>query len=38
MTLDRLPLGKAATIEAVSGEGALRRHFLNMGLTPGTRA
>lgn len=37
MTLDRLPLGKAATIEAVSGEGALRRHFLNMGLTPGTR-
>lgn len=37
MTLDKLPLGKAATIEAVSGEGALRRHFLNMGLTPGTR-
>ena len=37
MTLDKLPLGKAATIEAVGGEGALRRHFLNMGLTPGTR-
>ncbi|WP_418719371.1 ferrous iron transport protein B [Candidatus Allofournierella merdipullorum] len=37
MTLDKLPLGKAATIESVGGEGALRRHFLNMGLTPGTR-
>ena len=37
MTLDQLPLGKAATIEAVGGDGALRRHFLNMGLTPGTR-
>lgn len=36
MTLDKLPLGRTARITAVGGEGALRRHFLDMGLTPGT--
>lgn len=37
MTLDRLPLGKAGIITSVGGEGALRRHLLDMGLTPKTR-
>ncbi len=36
MTLDKLEVGKDALIETVGGEGALRRHFLDMGLTPGT--
>ena len=36
MTLDKLEIGKDALIETVGGEGALRRHFLDMGLTPGT--
>lgn len=36
MTLDQLPVGSSATIKAVGGAGALRRHFLDMGLTPGT--
>ena len=37
MTLDKLTPGQTATIRTVGGGGALRRHFLNMGLTPGTR-
>lgn len=36
MTLDKLPLGRQACITVVGGQGALRRHFLDMGLTPGT--
>lgn len=36
MTLDKLGIGKDAIIEKVGGNGALRRHFLDMGLTPGT--
>ena len=36
MTLDKLEVGKDAVIESVGGKGALRRHFLDMGLTPGT--
>ncbi|MDO5402562.1 MAG: ferrous iron transport protein B [Eubacteriales bacterium] len=36
MTLDKLEIGKDAIIEAVGGQGALRKHFLDMGLTPGT--
>lgn len=36
MTLDKLEVGKDAIIQSVGGEGALRRHFLDMGLTPGT--
>lgn len=37
MTLDQLPLGKSAKIVTVGGEGALRRHMLDMGLTPKTK-
>jgi len=37
MTLDTLALFQSATIIKVGGEGALRRHLLDMGLTPGTR-
>ena len=36
MTLDRLPIGESAKILTVSGDAALRRHFLDMGLTPDT--
>ena len=36
MTLDQLEIGKDAIIEKVGGTGGLRRHFLDMGLTPGT--
>nr|MDD6336107.1 FeoA family protein [bacterium] len=36
MTLDELAIGKHARITAVGGQGALRRHLLEMGLTPGT--
>lgn len=36
MTLDKLPVGDSARITAVGGEGALRRRFLDMGLTPKT--
>ena len=34
MTLKELPIGKTATVTAVGGEGALRQHFLDMGLIP----
>lgn len=37
MTLAELKTGMSATIDKVEGEGALRRHFLDMGLIPGTR-
>lgn len=37
MTLDQLKVGSSATIVAVGGQGALRRHLLDMGLTPKTR-
>lgn len=36
MTLDQLPIGTYARITAVNGQGALRRHLLDMGLTPHT--
>ena len=36
MTLRELPIGKKATITTVGGEGALRQHFLDMGVIPGT--
>lgn len=36
MTLNELHLGKSATIVSVGGEGALRQHFLDMGVIPGT--
>ncbi len=35
LTLDGLKTGQCARIDAVLGEGELRRHLLDMGLTPG---
>jgi len=35
MTLKELEIGKSAVITSVGGEGALRQHFLDMGLIPG---
>ncbi len=35
MTLKELPIGKAAVVASVGGEGALRQHFLDMGMIPG---
>lgn len=35
MTLRELEIGKSARITAVGGEGALRQHFLDMGVIPG---
>ena len=35
LTLKELEKGKTATIESIGGEGALRQHFLDMGLIPG---
>ena len=34
MTLKELEVGKSAVIRRVGGEGALRQHFLDMGLIP----
>lgn len=34
MTLKELPIGKKATITSVGGDGALRQHFLDMGVIP----
>ncbi len=34
-TLAQLEIGQSARITAVGGEGALRQHFLDMGLIPG---
>lgn len=36
MTLKQLEIGKSAVVETVGGEGALRQHFLDMGVIPGT--
>lgn len=35
MTLKELDIGKSAVIKNVGGEGALRQHFLDMGMIPG---
>lgn len=35
MTIKDLPVGKSATILKVGGDGALRQHFLDMGLIQG---
>ncbi|MDE7030308.1 MAG: ferrous iron transport protein B [Lachnospiraceae bacterium] len=35
MTLKELEIGKSATVKSVGGEGALRQHFLDMGVIPG---
>ncbi len=34
MTLKNLEIGQSATVVSVGGEGALRQHFLDMGLIP----
>lgn len=36
MRLDELEIGRSARVLTVGGEGALRRHMLDMGLTPKT--
>ena len=36
MTLNELQIGKTARILKVGGKGALRQHFLDMGVIPGT--
>ena len=35
MTLNELKVGNSARIDSVGGEGALRQHFLDMGVIPG---
>jgi ferrous iron transport protein B len=35
MTLKELEIGKSAVIKTVGGAGALRQHFLDMGMIPG---
>ena len=35
MTIKDLEIGQSARIETVGGEGALRQHFLDMGVIPG---
>ena len=35
MTLKDLEIGESARIDEVGGEGALRQHFLDMGVIPG---
>lgn len=36
MTLKDLKVGESACIDTVGGDGSLRQHFLDMGMTPGT--
>ena len=36
MTLRELAVGSSAVVTAVGGQGALRQHFLDMGVIPGT--
>ena len=38
MTLREIGIGKSAVIKSIGGEGALRQHFLDMGLIPGAEA
>ena len=37
MTLKELEIGESAVIDTVGGEGALRQHFLDMGVIPGAK-
>ena len=37
MTLNQLQIGKSAVVDTVGGTGALRQHFLDMGLIPGAQ-
>ena len=36
MTLKEIRTGEKASVKAVGGQGALRQHFLDMGIIPGT--
>ena len=36
LNLNELKPGRSAVVESVGGEGALRQHFLDMGVIPGT--
>ena len=38
MTLKELEIGESATIKTVGGSGALRQHFLDMGMIPGQKS
>jgi len=35
MNLRELQIGKSAIVTSVGGDGALRQHFLDMGIIPG---
>ncbi len=37
VTLDQLKIGNCAIVTAVNGEGSLRNHLLDMGITPHTK-
>ena len=37
MTLNQLSPGQSAAVTHVGGEGALRQHFLDMGVIPGAQ-
>ena len=37
MTLRDLQMGESAVITTVGGRGALRQHFLDMGMIPGVQ-
>ena len=37
MTLNELRIGQSAVVSTVGGEGALRQHFLDMGVIPGAQ-
>ena len=37
VTLKELEIGRSAVIRTVGGDGALRQHFLDMGILPGTQ-
>lgn len=36
MTINELKIGQTGTVTSVGGSGALRQHFLDMGIIPGT--
>ena len=38
MNLSELKIGESGIIESVGGEGAIRQHFLDMGVIPGAVA
>lgn len=37
MTLKEMRIGESASVTSVGGSGALRQHFLDMGIIPGTK-